>query len=183
MQNKNNTSKINLFITLIILVQIIFTGQVSGSIESDTHLKNANALSRTEKWNEAIVEYNKTLELDSENTEALANLGVAYSRLNNHKKALLNYEKALIKGYDNAMFRYFRGLSFANLSLLDEAVKEINLALQMNPRLMEAKFDLGIIYQMRGQSGLAREQVKKLYSVSPKLAKKLFDKVSPVCKY
>jgi tetratricopeptide (TPR) repeat protein len=183
MLNTKIVANKKLFFGLIFLAQIIWVSQAFGSPESEMHLKNANALSRMEKWNEAIVEYNKTLELDSENTEALANLGVAYSRLNDHKEALLNYEKALVKGYDNAMFRYFRGLSFANLSLLDEAVKEINLALKMNPRLMEAKFDLGIIYQMKGQSDLARTQVKKLYSVSPKLAKKLFDKISPVYKY
>jgi tetratricopeptide (TPR) repeat protein len=170
-------------LTFVLLIQILWVNQVIANPESIKHLKYANDFSRSEKWNEAIVEYKKTLEFDSENTEALANLGVAYSRLNDHKEALLNYEKALIKGYDNAMFRYFRGLSFANLSLLDEAVKEIKLALKMNPRLMEAKFDLGIIYQMRGQSDLAREQVKKLYTVSPKMAKKLFDKVTPVYKY
>ena len=180
---KNFITNKYLFLSLVFLIPAISVGQAIGNPESNIHLKNATAHSKSENWHEAIVEYNKTLELDSENTEALANLGVAYSRINNYKEALLNYEKALSKGYDNAMFRYFRGLSFANLSLLDEAVKEINLALKMNPRLMEAKFDLGIIYQMRGQSDLARDQVNKLYKVSPKLAKKLFDKVSPVYKY
>jgi tetratricopeptide (TPR) repeat protein len=183
MLNKKFATNKKVLVALIFLIQSIFVCQAVGNPESEMHLKNANALSKSENWQEAIIEYNRTLELDEDNTEALANLGVAYSRLNDHKEALLYYDKALNKGYDNAMFRYFRGLSFANLSLLDEAVKEINLALKKDPRLMEAKFDLGIIYQMRGQSDLAREQVNKLYTVSPKMAKKLFDKVTPAYKY
>jgi len=142
----------------VLIIIFLWAGQVWGNPEADIHFNKATAFSKGEKWEEAISEYKKALDLDSENTVAIANLGVAYSRINKHKEALLTYEKALVAGYDSALFRYFRGLSFAKLALLDEAVEEIRLALEMNSRLIEAKFDLGIIYQMQGRADLASTQ-------------------------
>ena len=169
--------------TALIILLISWTGQVWGNPEAPLHFNKAAAFSKAEKWQEALYEYKKALAMQPGNAVAIANLGVAYSRLNKHKEALLSYDKALAMGYDTALFRHFRGLSFAKLSLLEEAVSEIKLALKMNPRLTEAKFDLGIVYQMQGRGDMAREQINKLYLVNPKLAKKLFDKVSPAYKY
>lgn len=153
------------------------------NIEATAHFNRALSLSKAEQWKEAIPEYQKTLELDPSNSTAQANLGVAFSRIDQHKEALLAFEKALKLGYDQAMFRYFRGLSFAKLNLLDEAVEEIKLALEMDSRLLEAKYDLGIIYQMQGRSDLAREQANLIFLRNPKLAKKLLEQVSPAYKY
>lgn len=181
--NGKNRWKIIESLTIAMVMFFLWAGQTWGNPGAIGHLTQATALSKAEKWAEAITEYEKSLALDSQNSVATANLGVAYSRIDKHKEALLSYEKALGLGYDNAMFRYFRGLSFAKVNLLDEAVREISLALKMNSRLIEAKFDLGIIYQMQGRADLAREQVNKIYTVNPKIAKKLFNKVSPAYKF
>ncbi len=181
--SNRNRVKSRVYFCLFILMAIWSVPQAFSNEDANIHFNKAMDLSGSENWEAAIPEFQKSLALDPDNSRAQANLGVAYSRIDKHKEALLLYEKALQMGYDNAMFRYFRGLSFAKVNLLDEAVEEINLALDKDPRLLEAKYDLGIIYQMQGRSDLAREQVKKIYPVNRKFAKKLLDKISPAYKF
>ena len=81
---------------------------------SEKALHKANVLSQQGDWDGAIIEFEKALQEKPDDSTAQANLGVALSRVNRHKEALLAFQKALEMGYDNANFRYFRGLSLAN---------------------------------------------------------------------
>jgi tetratricopeptide (TPR) repeat protein len=127
------------------------------------------------KWESAVSEFKKAVEAEPTNGYAHASKGVALSRLNEHKDALLAYEKALYYGYDDPFFRYNRGFSFAQLNLLEEAEKEFKAALKLNSRMVMADYDLGIIYKLQGRYQEASKQVDKLYKRNEKLAKKLHD--------
>ncbi|MFQ5443627.1 MAG: tetratricopeptide repeat protein [Nitrospinales bacterium] len=162
------------FLFVLILILGVVTPVVA-EYSSSPIMKKAMLLSQQGKWLEVIDELNKILAKHPDHPLALANLGVALGKLNKHKEALLVYERTLQLGYDNAFFRYNRGLSFAKLNLLDEAEKEILTALEMNPRMVRADYDLGIIYHLQGRKEDALKQVDKLYRRNENLAKKLFD--------
>ena len=148
---------------------------LAGNAEESLH--KAKILSQQGDWEGAILEFEKALQEQPDNSFAQANMGVALSRIDRHKEALLAFQKALEKGYDNANFRYFRGLSLAKLNLLEDAAQEIELALQKDSRMVHADFDLGLIYLQLGQNEKARKQVDKLYKRNYKLAKELHDQV------
>lgn len=161
---------------LLILILILGTvAPAAAEYSTSPIMKKAMLLSRQGKWLEVIEELNKILAKHPDHHLALANLGVALGKLDKHKEALLAYERSLQLGYDNAYFRYNRGLSFAKLNLLEEAEQEILTALKMNPRMVRADYDLGIIYQLQGRKEDALRQVDKLYPRNQTLAKKLFD--------
>jgi tetratricopeptide (TPR) repeat protein len=144
---------------------------------SEEALHKATVLSQKGDWDGAIREFEKALQEKPDNAVAQANLGVALSRVNRHKEALLAFQKALEMGYDNATFRYFRGLSLAKLDFLEDAAQEIEIALQKDSRMVHADYDLGLIYHQLGRTEKARKQVDKLYKRNYKLAKQLHDQI------
>lgn len=144
---------------------------------SEEALHMANVLSQKGDWNGAIREFKKALQEKPNDSITQANLGVALSRVDRHKEALLAFQKALEMGYDNASFRYFRGLSLAKLNFLEDAAQEIELALKKDSRMVHADYDLGLIYHQLGQDEKARQQVNKLYKRNYKLSKQLHDQI------
>jgi len=140
-------------------------------------LHKAQILSQQGDWEGAIQEFEKALQEKPDDSATQANLGVALSRVNRHKEALLAFQKALEMGYDSANFRYFRGLSLAKLDFLEDAAQEIEVALQKDSRMVHADYDLGLIYHQLGQDEKARQQVDRLYKRNYKLAKQLHDQV------
>ena len=148
---------------------------LAGTYEEALH--KAQTLSQQGDWDGAIREFEKALQEKPDDSATQANLGVALSRVNRHKDALLAFQKALEMGYDNANFRYFRGLSLAKLNFLEDAAKEIETALQKDSRMVHADYDLGLIYHQLGRDEKARQQVAKLYKRNYKLAKQLHDQI------
>ena len=160
----------------LVLPGLLFLGQAAlGNPDSPENFQEALKLIKGEQWDAAIPALQKALVENPKSPWGHANLGVALSRVNRHKEALYSYEKARNLGYDNAQFRYYRGLSLAKVDLLEEAVEEIETALKMDSRLSYAIYDLGILYNQMGRHLSARKQVKKLYRKNRKLSKKLFD--------
>ncbi|PIP73945.1 MAG: hypothetical protein COW89_01450, partial [Nitrospinae bacterium CG22_combo_CG10-13_8_21_14_all_47_10] len=100
-----------------------------------------------------------------------------FSQTGMHKEALLSFEKALGLGYDSAGLRYNRGVSFARVKLIDEAIQEFEIALSMDSRLVKAEYDLGVLYNLQGKREKALEKVETLFKRNNKLSKKLFDQI------
>ena len=67
--------------TALIILLISWTSQAWGNPEAPLHFNKAAAFSKAEKWQEALYEYKKALAMQPGNAVAIANLGVAYSRL------------------------------------------------------------------------------------------------------
>lgn len=164
---------------------VLFTGLLLNMsspswIEADIdHFQKAINLSKLEKWQEAIPEYQLALKAEPANTLAWANLGVAHSLSGEHKEALVAFDEALKKGYDGAMFRHNRGISFAKLGLYEEAATELKAALEQNPFLAVVEHDLGLVYNKMGMHSDALQQVRKIYYTNNKLAKNLFTQITP----
>lgn len=79
--------------------------------------------------------------------EELYYLGFAFFRQENDEKAIEYYNKALQKGFDNALVYYHIGLSNMYQKKYDEALKNINLGLDSHP-LAEFYFEKLRIYSI-----------------------------------
>ncbi|MGP0564642.1 MULTISPECIES: tetratricopeptide repeat protein [unclassified Nitrospina] len=158
---------------------VLPAGSFAGDFDSTPHLKRAQEMSLLGKWPEAVEAFQQALKEQPDNNWIQANLGVALSRSERNMEALLAFEKALQMGYDNAEFRYLRGLTFAKVNLLADAAKEIELALEMDSQLKFADYDLGLIYEHMGAHDKALAQVTKLYRRNNTLARKLYFELTP----
>ncbi len=160
-----------------LIIFLLFSSLAFGDEKSpaDPIIKLGNQFLFEKKWESALKEFEKAIQVDPQNGFAHASKGVALSRLQKHKYALLAYEKAMYLGYDHSFFRYNRGFSFAQLNLLEEAEKEFKAALKLDSRMVMADYDLGVIYKLQGRYQEASKQVQKLLPRNQKLAKKLFD--------
>lgn len=80
--------------------------------------------------------------------EELYQLGFAFFRQENDDKAIEYYEKALKKGFDNAIVYYHIGLSQMYQKKYDEALKNLNIGLDSHP-LAEFYFEKIRIYSIK----------------------------------
>ena len=127
------------FLLIVPTLVILLSTQLDADPSIQMLLQEAKNELQAKKWVQAIKTFKKILLQDPKNSYAYANLGAAMSRIGNHKKALLSYEKALKLGFDSGTFRYNRGFSFARLNMLVEAEKEFNRALALDSRLLLAE--------------------------------------------
>jgi tetratricopeptide (TPR) repeat protein len=100
--------------------------------DEDCHLKGY-LLRKQGKFEEAIEEYSKALELHPGHFRTLFNRAFAYDKVGLIEKALLDYTAALGVDPNNAFAYYNRGISLDRLRRLEEAISDFTLAIQIHP--------------------------------------------------
>jgi tetratricopeptide (TPR) repeat protein len=97
--------------------------------------------------------------------ENLMSLAHVHQLLGEHKKSLAFMDRAKAQGYDNADFRYFRGVQLQFNGRLDEAEMEMERCLQMGPTFGRASLTLARLKRQTPQSNhlaYLREQLRRV---------------------
>jgi tetratricopeptide (TPR) repeat protein len=92
---------------------------------------------------------------NSLNSEELYMVGYAFFQLEKDDMAISFYDKAIAKGFDNGNTHFYKCVSLTYLQKYDEAIKEINLALQKEPNNQEYMNQKGLVYKSKGQEDKA----------------------------
>ncbi len=79
------------------------------------------------------------------------------------EEAYLVFDDATIADPDDALAVYYRGLTGARLGFVQEAIKNMEHALQLQPDLPHGSLDLGILYFDEGQYATAEEWLQRAY--------------------
>jgi tetratricopeptide (TPR) repeat protein len=74
-----------------------------------------NTLYSLERYNEAIVYYNKSLAIDPNDFDALYNIGLSLSRLEKYNEAITYFDKALAIDPNYDLARKFKSLAIERL--------------------------------------------------------------------
>lgn len=77
--------------------------------------------------------YNKALELNPEQLEALSNLSILYTETNRSEEAMLVIRKMLAINPDDAYSHFSLGYIYRYAGMLDEAISEMETALAISP--------------------------------------------------
>src|SRR4030095_70782 len=122
---------------------------------------------------QALTAYKEQARLAPSDADAQYDLGFFYNAMGRHGEAFAPLVKAtsLDPHFDEAYYglgdAYLRGTEF------EKSISFLKSAIRIKPDYGDAYYGLGHAYAKLGKADLANEQLKKLNTVDPKLARKL----------
>src|SRR5256714_7748003 len=122
---------------------------------------------------QALVAYKEQARLAPNDATAQFDLGYFYNAMGRHGEAFAPLVKAtsldpnFAEAYYGIGYAYLRGADF------EKSLSFLKSAIRLKPDYAEAYYGLGQAYARLGKPDLANEQLKKLNTVDPKLARKL----------
>ncbi|NWG12021.1 MAG: tetratricopeptide repeat protein [Acidobacteria bacterium] len=145
--------------------------QKQASAEVKAFFDNGLKLAAEGKYAEAIVEYDKALEKDSEQPYIHANKADALSRMDKLQEAYDEYQKAIaLKPDDAAMFTNM-GVLLGKMGKTAESQEAFKKAAGMNPAAAGQNFyNLGATLVNSGRTAEAAEAFKQAISADPNFA-------------
>jgi len=122
---------------------------------------------------QALVAYKEQVRLAPNDATAQYDLGYFYNAMGRHGEAFAPLVKAtsldpnFAEAYYGIGYAYLRGAEF------EKSISFLKSAARIKPDYGEAYYGLGQAYARLGKADLANEQLKKLNTIDPKLARKL----------
>jgi tetratricopeptide (TPR) repeat protein len=123
------------------------------------------------KPDEAIAYYNKSLEINPENSEPRINLGILFAKSGRTDEALSYFQKALeINPRDGNAYNGI-GNVFYRTGKTDDAIDNFRKALEIDPNYSEAHYNLGNVLSQIGKADEALTHYKKAIELDPNYCK------------
>ncbi len=133
-------------------------------------MKNGTALIRQNKFDDAIVQFNKVIAADPKSAVAYYNLGVAYDRKSDLTQAILHFTKAIeidqafMDAYHNRAGAYYKKGAF------DKAIADYNKAIEIGPDSADCHYGLGLVYSKKNDLDKAISEYTKAIKLRPGFA-------------
>ncbi len=128
------------------------------------------ALFKTGKVDEAMVHYQKALEINPDFAEAHNNLGNFLFQKGRVDEAMVHYQKALEINPDYAEAHYNLGNALLKTGNADEAIAHLQKALEINPDYADAHNNLGYALIQKGSVDEAILHFQKALQINPDYA-------------
>ncbi|MFC0515133.1 tetratricopeptide repeat protein [Mucilaginibacter angelicae] len=119
-------------------------------------------------YDQAIIDYNKAIELDSVYLDAYFNRGNAYKIKANYDQAIIDYNKVIkmaptyVDAYNN------RGSVYKAIGSYDQAIIDYNKAIQLDPKYAIAYYNRANAYDEKGNNDKAIIDCNKAIELDPK---------------
>jgi len=134
-----------------------------------------NKLNRNE---EEILAYKRAIAQKPDHTGALEKLGLAYFKQKRYEEAIQIFETLKNYKQDAVVYNYL-GESYLEAGKLTEAINSFNSALNLNPSLDKARYNLGRSYLRAGDKDAAFTQYEILRSQRSDWADRLLALLNP----
>jgi tetratricopeptide (TPR) repeat protein len=121
------------------------------------------------KFDLAIADYNKAIELNPKGAEAYNNRGNAYSKQGNLQQAIADYNKAIELNPKGAEVYNNRGIVYYNQGKFDLAIADYNKAIELNKFYPEAYFNRGLAYNKQDKFDQAIRDFDEAIRLNPAL--------------
>lgn len=122
-----------------------------------------------EDWNEAIRQFERTLEVDPDQRAALVGLAAAYLSAGRFDDAVAMHRRALAaEAAPEGALRRSLGVAYLELGLLEDAEQEALAALRFDPEDIVAILTLGRVYRFRGEEAAAERMWTRAREVAPR---------------
>ncbi|MHB8862744.1 MAG: tetratricopeptide repeat protein [Pirellulaceae bacterium] len=117
------------------------------------------------KYHEALVYYNRAIELSPKNEAAYIDRGLTYSRLGRHREALADLDKAIELNPMNAKAYNNRGFIRMMSESFQQAIVDFNRAIALRPDYGVAYYNRGVAHRKLGDRAKADRDFAKAKSV------------------
>lgn len=135
---------------------------------SEAHDNLGFVYERAGLTDKAIVEFKKSIELNSLNYKAYTNLGTSYGQKGNftlsekYLKMAIKINPSYYKAYN------YLGLIYAKQGFFNKSIIEFKKAINAEPNFDEAHYNLGIVYEYIKEEDLAKQEFQKAFKLNPK---------------
>ena len=126
------------------------------------------------KIDEAIIHFNKALQIKPHDTIPHNNLGNAMKKQGKIGEAIIHYRKALKIRPSNAKAHNNLGAVLLQEDNINEAMSHFNKALQIDPSLDQVHSNLGFVFMHQGDMNNAFVHFKKALQINPSYEKAHF---------
>jgi Flp pilus assembly protein TadD len=82
--------------------------------------------------------------------DELLHLAIEATQTGRHGEAIQYLKEAMTRSEGNAKILFLLGAEHAQIGLFDRAVEDMNAALKLDPELVPARFQLGLLHLVRG---------------------------------
>ncbi len=120
------------------------------------------------KYDEAISDYSKALEINPRDAEAYYNRGIVYNRKGQYDEAISDFSKALEINQRYALAYQNRGIAHDNKGEYDQAISDYTKALEINPKASVAYRQRGNAYFNKREYDSAISEFSKAIDINPK---------------
>lgn len=146
-------------------------GLEAGDMGGYLYFKRGRAYAAKDKYNEAIEDFKKAIEISPEQSQAYNELGRAYNELREYKKAIEYYDKAI--EIDPSGYEYYyadRGIAYRNLGDIERAIEEYKKALEISSDYPFVYDELGEVYHEKKEYKEAIKWYTKALECDPEYA-------------
>jgi len=116
---------------------------------------------------EAIDAYDRCVDVDPKNVDALLNCGTLYYEDGNFEKAAEYFEHALSTRPENALGHFNLGSVLEEMGELEEARRHLRQALAIDPAYSDAHYNLAFVCEKLGAVAEAREHWQAYIKLDP----------------
>ena len=124
--------------------------------------------SEQKKWDLALADYNKAIQINPNDAKAYYNRGNIYSEQKKWDLALADYNKSIQSNPNNARAYYNRGNFYSEQKKWDLALADYDKAIETNPKYVTAYNNRGIVYYKQRKWDLALADFNKAIQINPK---------------
>jgi tetratricopeptide (TPR) repeat protein len=116
------------------------------------HCSRGMAYGRLGNQTQAVLDFDRALEINPELVWAYNGRGIAYGKLGNHNQAISDFDRAIQINPDDAEAYHNRGAVYSMLRNNRQAISDFDRAIQINPDDAKAYYNRGVVYgELRNQ--------------------------------
>jgi tetratricopeptide (TPR) repeat protein len=119
------------------------TIKMKNNMDASIHYNNGNILYSEAKYTEALVEYQLSIQIDSNDAWAYNGLGMTYNKLHKHTEAISNFDHAIQIDVNHTQAYYNRGNSYFAEHKYKEALADYTQAIMLDSSLILAYINRG----------------------------------------
>lgn len=130
------------------------------------------------KYNEAINDFNKSIELDPDDAHAYNLRGMVYMNNDRNNEAIDDFNKAIDLAPGNADTYVNRGWVYMNEGKNNEALEDYNKAIELDPEYEVAYNNRGIYFIHENRNDEAIRDFNKAIKLNPSYAEAYYDRAN-----
>ena len=161
-----------------------FIGEIKGTIpaakkeliEARSHYNKGLNFVKLQNLHEAVLEYDKAIDLYPQYVNAYFDRGYAFLMLNENEKAILDSNKALELDPHKIDAYFNKAGALGNLKRFDEAIQLYTIYLEKKPNDAEGHYARGLAYGHKGQNDEAMSDFNKAIELNPNYLRAYLDR-------